>query len=266
MSRQEELVRLMQEEKTKLEAVIEQAEKRLKKAPEGSVRIAKCRRYLQFFLRNDPADKSGNYIPSKEKRLVDELIQKKYDKKLIKSAGEQLEAVNRFLRQYDPDGLDECYNQIIPGVRDRLFSAEEPDEVYAQKWEAQKYEAKPFSEDSPEHFTQKGERVRSKSEVMIANALYHAGIPYHYECPLFLEGTLLHPDFTILRVRDRKTFYWEHLGMIDDTAYRNDAFSRIRMYERNGLFPGDRLLLTAESYRQPLNLAVVNAWIDRFLL
>ncbi len=265
MSREQELVKFMQKEKLRLETILARAGKRLQNAPAGSIRITRCRNHLQFFLRSDSREKSGKYIPAKEKKMISDLIQKKYDGKLLKAAKQQLEAVNRFLEAYDSTALDSCYSRMHPGVSDLILSAEVPDEVYAQKWQEEEYETKAFAEGVPEHYTQKGERVRSKSEVMIANALYSAGIPYHYEKPFLLEENLIHPDFTILRIRDRQVFYWEHLGLIDDTAYRNDAFSRIRMYERNGIFPGDRLLLTAESYRQPLNLPVVNALIRHFL-
>ncbi|MBP3736941.1 MAG: hypothetical protein J6I56_07970 [Lachnospiraceae bacterium] len=44
-----------------------------------------------------------------------------------------------------------------------------PDEQYRKEWLDTAYEKKPFQEDTPEHYTQIGERVRSKSEVLIAD-------------------------------------------------------------------------------------------------
>lgn len=40
----------------------------------------------------------------------------------------------------------------------------------------------------PIDITDKGERVKSKSELTIANALYRSKIPYKYECPIILHN------------------------------------------------------------------------------
>ena len=38
-------------------------------------------------------------------------------------------------------------------------------------------------------------------------------IPYKYECPLQLSnGMIIYPDFTVLDVKRRKVWYWEHRG------------------------------------------------------
>ena len=165
-----------------------------------------------------------------------------------------------------PQGLDKAFHEMNPDMRSYLTKAILPDEEYALRWQAETYEPKPFTEGAPEHYTQKGERVRSKSEVLIANALYQAGIPYRYEAPLYLGRTVFYPDFTTLRVRDRKIIYMEHFGLLDDASYRENAISKVRLFERNGIFPGDKLVITVESYRNPLNLNSVNALIRRYLL
>ena len=53
-----------------------------------------------------------------------------------------------------------------------------PDELFAAEWQSFEYERKGFADNLQEHYTRKNERVRSKSEVLIADALYAAGIPY----------------------------------------------------------------------------------------
>jgi len=71
---------------------------------------------------------------------------------------------------------------------------------------------------APELYTAKGERVRSKSEIIIADSLMRAGVPYRYEFPIILNGYgKIYPDFTVLNVGLRKELYWEHLGMMDDS-------------------------------------------------
>src|SRR4029077_19819852 len=88
-----------------------------------------------------------------------------------------------------------------------------------------------------------GEMVRSKSEVIIANLLTTAGIPFRYEIPLFApDGTFYLPDFTI-DWRGKK-FFWEHLGMLRVPKYKQDWEVKKKWYEKH--FP-DALLITEES-------------------
>jgi hypothetical protein len=85
--------------------------------------------------------------------------------------------------------------------------------------------------------------VRSKSEVIIANMLFQRDIPFTYETPLFApDGTFVLPDFT-LKAQGRE-WYWEHVGMLDNEAYRNRWQTKQRWYSKH--FPG-QLLTTFES-------------------
>lgn len=75
------------------------------------------------------------------------------------------------------------------------------DAYFAKSWLDEGFRGLGFDErDTTEFFSEKGERMRSKSEVLIANALYKRGIPYKYECPVLLpSGIMKYPDFTVLK-------------------------------------------------------------------
>ena len=78
-----------------------------------------------------------------------------------------------------------------------------------------------FLEEGLIHRTERGELVRSKSELNIADKLYGRGIEYAYEQPLTLpNGRIRYPDFTLTDHAKGVTYYWEHLGMLQDPAYR----------------------------------------------
>jgi UvrD-like helicase C-terminal domain len=78
-----------------------------------------------------------------------------------------------------------------------------------------------FLEDGLIHRTERGDLVRSKSELVIADKLFARGIEYSYEQPLVLpNGRVRYPDFTIADHARGVTFYWEHLGLLDDPGYR----------------------------------------------
>lgn len=119
-----------------------------------------------------------------------------------------------------------------------------------------------FEENAPEIYTEKGERVRSKSEKIIADKLFLLGIPYRYECPLHLSDRLVvYPDFTILRVAERKELYWEHFGMMDDADYVENVMLKISSYEKNGVFLGIDLFATFETSRKPLNARALDVML-----
>lgn len=107
--------------------------------------------------------------------------------------------------------------------------------------------------------TEKGERVRSKSEKIIADKLYMMGIPYRYEYPLVLNnGVIVYPDFTILRMPRRQEVYLEHFGMMDDMNYVDTTLFKINSYEKNDIYLGVNLFITYETSRQPFNTKKLN--------
>ena len=113
--------------------------------------------------------------------------------------------------------------------------------------------------------SEKGERVRSKSEIIIANLLNKQGIPYRYEYPVYLSGWgKVYPDFTLLNVRERKEIYWEHLGRMSDADYAEMAIQKIALYEQNNIFIGDKLILTFETQNHPLNQKHIFTILNRF--
>ena len=74
--------------------------------------------------------------------------------------------------------------------------------------------------------------VRSKSEALIANALHSADMDYSYEKPLFApDGSMYLPDFTI--TFQGEDYYWEHLGLLDQTKYAAKWEKKKQWYERN---------------------------------
>jgi exodeoxyribonuclease V alpha subunit len=95
--------------------------------------------------------------------------------------------------------------------------------------------------------TLRQEMVLSKSEALIANMLFQAGIPYHYERRLEApDGSWRRPDFTIpVETPDGPSeLYWEHWGMLSDPGYAAGVDRRKKWYERHGYMP--RLIETDE--------------------
>lgn len=98
------------------------------------------------------------------------------------------------------------------------------------------YERNPLHPEQLLHKTVSGERVRSKSEAIIAMLLHLNAIPYRYECALSLGGVTLFPDFTIRHPVTGVLYYWEHFGLMDDPAYAKNAGSKLSLYAETGPF------------------------------
>ena len=54
--------------------------------------------------------------------------------------------------------------------------------------------------------------------------------------------------------------------MMDDPVYANNAIKKIEAYEKNGIFPGERLILTFETGQASLNNEIIELMTDRYLL
>jgi hypothetical protein len=109
---------------------------------------------------------------------------------------------------------------------------------------------KPAANKYAEHLvyrTTRGEIVRSKSELVIAERLSTLGIAYQYERKL--EGAKrpgpLRPDFSFTDDAGNLVL-WEHLGMLDRADYRAGWEWKRRWYADNGFTEGLNLFTTTE--------------------
>ena len=131
-----------------------------------------------------------------------------------------------------------------------------------------------FLEEGLIHRTERGDLVRSKSELVIADKLHARGIDYAYEQPLVLSnGRTRYPDFTIANHARGVTFYWEHLGMLNDPGYK-DRWDRkraeyleceIKPHEEDG-DSKERLIETRDDPGGGLDAAVIASMIDGVIL
>ena len=131
-----------------------------------------------------------------------------------------------------------------------------------------------FLEEGLIHRTERGDLVRSKSELVIADKLHARGIDYAYEQPLVLtNGRTRYPDFTIADHARGVTFYWEHLGMLDNRGYRARWERKRAEYQECGIGPhGDgggpegSLIETRDEKGGSLDALVIASVIDEVIL
>ena len=270
----ESMVRELDSIISELENVRRELEEFIMNAPEGSLRIAKNENrilYFQYNKNNAGKYRTGKYISKEKMPIIQQLAQKDYNVKLtslIEKEIKLLEKIEKF------EALENKNKMQIENVYDSLSlerkALVEPmyisNEEYAKKWQEEPYTKKPFLDGVVEIYTDRDERVRSKSEKILADRLFKRGIPYKYECPIMLNNRIIHPDFTVLNVKSRKEIYWEHMGMMDNKEYAIAAVKRIDDYGKNGICVGDNLILTFETSVSLLKTQDIDQMIDRFIV
>lgn len=224
--------------------------------------------FLQHYHRVNPSDIKGTYLNRKQDSLASALAQKDYDCKLIRELMAEIKALDRILDEYRPERIDEIFMSLHdcrkPLIRPAMLLDEDD---YVKRWMSAEYENKAFEENAPDYFTTNGERVRSKSEILIADALSRRNIPYRYEYPIHIRGIgTVHPDFFCLNVRKRQAYVWEHNGMMSDSEYADYATNKIEKYTLAGYFPGENLILSFETDSRPLSSRIIECNINRYLL
>ena len=163
--------------------------------------------------------------------------------------------------------FEEVFDTLPLGRKAIVTPITMTNEEYARRWQEVKYEGKPFLPGDPDFRSLKGERMRSKSEVIIANLLYTLGIPYRYEYPIKLKNRkTIYPDFIILNVNTREEYIYEHMGMMGDENYAAKNVSKINELIESDYFPGENLLLTFESVDSPLDIQAVEIQLRHFMM
>ena len=123
------------------------------------------------------------------------------------------------------------------------------------------------------HRTRKGQAVRSKSELIIADLLYSKQIDYQYEQPLDMsDGTRRLPDFTITDDTTGISYYWEHLGMLQRPSYRRQWQRKLAWYKSHGILPHDEgggsngtLIVTQDGDDGSISSAQIEDLVDKLL-
>ena len=217
--------------------------------------------------------KSRTYLGDAKHDLVVNLAQKQYHDKMLCAANAEKTQIERCLNALKSgrgiSDIDEVYSSLHKAVSELVVPYEETDDGYAEQW-YKKYSffASQKIKLNSAHITAKGETVKSKSEIIIADRLYYAGIPYVYELSMsFTDGMRMrYPDFFILNKRTHKEYIWEHQGKMDDKTYCLDAQLKLEEFAENGYILGKNLIFTYEGSSRALSTKYVDMLIKEFLV
>lgn len=243
----------------RLTELISRVEDKMNTFPEGRISVKRHGKKSYYYL---VADGQEMYLAKDKSDLIESLLQKKYLEKVLRTAKEEMNVLKRLISAYPETVAEDIYGNLSDARRKYVKPIIPTNEEYARRWESRCYKKKPISDDVPVYKTLKGDLVRSKSEMIIADRLFLNNIPYKYECPLKVGNEIIHPDFTIMRIRDRKILYLEHCGKMDDPDYAEEMVVRHNNYGNEGIILGDKLFYTFESSKTPLDVRVLDQMID----
>ncbi|MBR1989653.1 MAG: hypothetical protein IJ987_04195 [Firmicutes bacterium] len=227
--------------------VKQRCERLLPELPEGSLNIKTSHGCTQYFhIVRVPGQPSRQiYISKHNQHLISQLKQKVFLKKMDTVLNKNIRASEKFLSAYQPWDHDD----LLPLLPQKHGIAEPP-----------KYT--PYRPEGLRFETAAGCKVRSKSEVIIADALYFSELTFDHEKPTAF-GLL--PDFTIT-LSDGSTVIWEHFGLINDPVYRLRMFEKLSIYQANGFYPGRNLILSFDGPDGTISSKEIFRLIEIYLL
>lgn len=253
----------------KQKRLLEEQQQILKASPEGFL-FARKRKldntyYHQRKMRDGRQWKTIQMNINEDPAMQDVLLKKKFAEKLTRIYTNNIPLLEKMNNRY----LSASYEDIqaeLPPQYDQLLKQRQLREM--EQWMHMPYKKCPYHPEHLTHRTAYGEYVRSKGEVVIANALYSFGIPFHTEEELIFNEECYwsyYPDFKIL-LPDYSFIFWEHWGLLDKEKYRKDNAKKLFVYHEQNLILGSNLIITNDDKYGNCHSDVVYDIIEKMIL
>lgn len=199
--------------------------------------------YYTLVGKKNPTDR--RYLGTQEHHVVQIMQKRRFIEVCIKRIESNLKLMDHFIKKYqtvDPYEIREILPapyKFANGVCFDMAGA-----IDIESWAKKKYHRVDMFPQGLKHTDARGEKMRSKSEVIIANSLSAHGIPYRVEEAVYIGKEYRVPDFVALSKKLNREIYWEHFGMMSDERYRNKYINKIEFYLRANIIHGINLIST----------------------
>lgn len=225
----------------------------LKKLPRGKLKHNTYKNNRHYYLKR-PSDPKYITVKKGDKELIAlarALRKRKWLETMVKVLEQNLFVENhiqQLYRAYDYSSIrklvPDAYKFLEKTEWDRMLAKEGCSDQVIQS-------ENPYFRENLVFCTSFGLLVRSKSEVIIAELLHAAGIPFRYEPKIMLEapdGTYkeYYPDFVLLHPKGGN-LYWEHIGKFGDEEYRRRNDAKYQAYFHNHITIGSNLIITCDN-------------------
>ena len=262
----EEIIKRMKERVKILKKSIRIAKKDVSRFPEGKLRVSYSNHRPRYYHVTEAGDAQGVYIKKENRSLAQKLAMKEYNGSFLKDAEMELAMLEKTIKRLSKSNADLSYHKLKIHRKVLVTPYVMTDELYIAQWQAAGTKQESFLTENLIYDTKRGDKVRSKSEAIIADVLYDLSIPYCYEKKLVLkDGSIRRPDFTILHVKKRQEIYLEHFGLLDHPEYLAKSLQKLDEYRANGIYPGKNLLFTYETEDLPLDIKGIRKMLDELL-
>lgn len=242
-------------------------EKYLNDAPKGFLAVRKRTHgnsyYWTFDEGRGSTKKQKQVNISNNPELILQLTEKKIKLRMLRQIANNLPHLEELSQIYRPVSSEKIAKECAPKYQEALMLRKKR-QVEARL--TAPYDKFPYDPDVHVHETDYGERVRSKSEQLLANTLFAYGIPFHYEEAFQCSnGTVLFPDFRIL-LPDNDWNIWEHFGLLSKESYCISNAKKLNLFQQSSLTIGSNLILTMDDNKGDFSCRIINETIKQQLL
>ena len=250
--------------------LLHEVQNELNKLPEGTLQRKDKRGRVEYYTR-----KNGTqvYIPKNQHHLVNDLKRRRVLETAEDIAKWNIRAMERVWKEYEPLDFEKIESSLpqsyrgLEQVRPNFAPGEKT--YFGAKGQHFTQSENPFMREKLVNSTYFGLKTRSKSEAIIAEALYRAGFSVYYE-----KRIILYDDFG-----NKKTAYldfvvpltpfyeigWEHNGLLDDDTYFQRNMEKLRLYHLNGIYQPKNLILTSDKPGGGLDNEYIECLVQNYL-
>jgi len=145
----------------------------------GDLRISVGKYGPQYYLRKNKQHKNGKYLQKTQIAQIKQLAQQRYNLQCIEKIEEEIRLIEGLLGKIKKNKIIETeYGKVFKSERRSLLETVTlPNSEYAEQWQSISYKGKDTWQEGAIFQTARGEKVRSKSEVLIADTLQRFEVP-----------------------------------------------------------------------------------------
>ena len=251
-------------QKTKLDREIRSLQSKLSTFPPGKFLATRNGKYFKWYryINNQKFP-----ISKKDKYFAEKMAEKNYLMCCLEDMLLEQKALNEHIHTLSPNYGKASSFLNTPSEALRLYTRHHKllDEKIIE-WINTPYKKNTNHLKDLIYNTVTGEKVRSKSEVIIYTTLLKYNIPFHYEEEISFGNEILYPDFTIMHPKTGKIYLWEHFGAIEKKKYQDNTFKKLKTYIQNNYFPTINLITTYETISDPIDPLYVEKLIEYYFL
>lgn len=256
-------IELTQQDITLQQNLLHQYQTALKNLPKGRLTYKTIDGKIYYYWID--AAKKQHYIQTKNARLIYDLKYRRFLEESIRRIEQNLHIQKKLLKNYTPYDPQTIQQSLPKTYSDLILPAN------IQTTSAARSVLKPdYRPEGLTVSTSFGTYMRSKSEVIIAELMHAAKIPFQYEPKIRLQTPdgrwiTYHPDFEITPPLCDE-IYWEHAGLLNNENYRNSFFKKIAVYHHNNIAMPKNLIVTMDNPDGTLDVAAIDRIIKGQLL